>query len=670
MWGRGLNGTASAGNGLRFLAVGLMGVVVDVACFQAMLFLGAAVAPAQVTSFLVAVFFNYALNARWAFAQAARNLDRPGWALYARFLAVCLLALFLRSAALSVMIETFGWAPQPAVLIGIVGAAAVNFAGAAFFVFPRRTAEAAPATRWAGAAVAVVAYVLLLKLAFMGLVDLTPEEAYYWGYAQWLDIGYLDHPPMVAWLIWLSTSLVGDCEIGVRLPALACSAAAATFVFLLARNLVNRAAAFRSVLLFAVLPVYFAVGFMTLPDAPLYAAWAGCLYFLERALIGDRPRAWWGAGLCLGLGMLSKYTIALLAPATLAFVLLDAPSRRWLRRPHPYVACLLAGAIFSPVLIWNIRNEWASFAFQSTRRLSEHATFSLHLLVASVLVLLTPVGVVAVVKALASPPGGSHRQKFRRRRRLFALAYMLVPLGVFVAFSLGHPPKLNWTGPIWLAVLPLIAQQIVPKHGSAGWWTRWAPRLWLPTVTALLVIYGGMLYALHLGLPEVPGSGRMETPLAWQEMAERTDAIAGEVEAQTGTTPIIAGMDRYGITSELAFYQKRLRQQAQNISARHLFGSGSLMWRVWSPAGRTVGRDVLLVAFDERDFKKKSVTRWFERMGDISAEPIRKNGRTVAHFYWRIGHGYRDPDDPPLLCPPSAALLPPRRFCNVSVILA
>ena len=41
-----------------------------------------------------------------------------------------------------------------------------------------------------------------------------PEETYYWNYSRHLDIGYLDHPPMVGWLIWLGTAVFGD--YGVR----------------------------------------------------------------------------------------------------------------------------------------------------------------------------------------------------------------------------------------------------------------------------------------------------------------------------------------------------------------------------------------------------------------------------------------------------------------------
>ena len=45
--------------------------------------------------------------------------------------------------------------------------------------------------------------------------DLIYDEAYYWHYAQELSWGYFDHPPMVAFLIKLS-SYVADGELGVR----------------------------------------------------------------------------------------------------------------------------------------------------------------------------------------------------------------------------------------------------------------------------------------------------------------------------------------------------------------------------------------------------------------------------------------------------------------------
>jgi hypothetical protein len=50
------------------------------------------------------------------------------------------------------------------------------------------------------------------------------------------------------------------------------------------------------------------------------------------------------------------------------------PDWRWrlLRSPWPWGAALIALAVFSPVLIWNVGHDWASFRFQLVRAVAEH----------------------------------------------------------------------------------------------------------------------------------------------------------------------------------------------------------------------------------------------------------------------------------------------------------
>ena len=301
---------------------------------------------------------------------------------------------------------------------------------------------------------------VLLRLAYLPWVNLFPEEAYYWNYSQHLDYGYLDHPPMVAWLIYLGVACFGHNEFGVRFFALACSLVTSFFAFRLTARLYGRKAGETTVLLVQLLPFFFMSGWIMTPDAPLTACWAGTLYFLVRVFFDERAGAWPGVGVCLGIGLLSKYTIALLGPAALLFLWLDQPSRRWFRHPAAYGGALLAVAVFSPVIVWNFAHHWASFAFQSTGRLHESRRFALPSLLGSILLILTPVGVILAFQSL----------RIRRdepapeaRRRLFAQVFTLLPLLVFVAFSLVHRVKLNWTGPLWLAVLPRIAERLTPR---------------------------------------------------------------------------------------------------------------------------------------------------------------------------------------------------------------
>lgn len=122
---------------------------------------------------------------------------------------------------------------------------------------------------WRVLAISLISFSVLLRLAFIGIVDLLPEEAYYWAYAQNLDFSYFDHPPMVAWLIRLGTTLLGNTELAVRISSWVCSLVAVTYLFGLAYNLYGKTAACVSAILLAVLPIYFSVEFAMTPDAPL-----------------------------------------------------------------------------------------------------------------------------------------------------------------------------------------------------------------------------------------------------------------------------------------------------------------------------------------------------------------------------------------------------------------
>ncbi len=76
----------------------------------------------------------------------------------------------------------------------------------------------------------------LVRGLFASATPLIHDEAYYWLWSRHLDWSYLDHPPMIAYLIRLAT-LGGDGELWVRLPALLLGPAIAYALFLLGREL-------------------------------------------------------------------------------------------------------------------------------------------------------------------------------------------------------------------------------------------------------------------------------------------------------------------------------------------------------------------------------------------------------------------------------------------------
>jgi dolichol-phosphate mannosyltransferase len=454
----------------------------------------------------------------------------------------------------------------------------------------------------------------------------------------------LDHPPMVAWLIRAATAVFGQTEFGVRAGALLCGAITSIFVYKLTRNLFGAATALAALLLVQALPFFFLSGLLMTPDAPLAAAWAASLYFLERALIGNQSRAWRFAGISLGVGMISKYSIALLGPVAAAFMAWDPQSRRWWTRSPPYVGALLALAVFSPVIIWNAQHDWASFAFQTSRRLAETPQFALHKLIGSIIVLITPTGLLAVIAALLARRSADETPDAARRRRLFNLA-ILVPVSVFVLFSLRHEVKLDWTGAPWTAALPAMAFVMVNKD-LGGRFARWIRAAWMPTILGLLLIYGAGLHYLVLGLPGVGYDEHIEIiPVGWRSLSAHVLETANAYREKTGIEPLIVGMDRYAIASELSFYGGAHMATGLQTANSHLFGGMGLMYGQWLPPKSQDGRNLLLVAFSPGELGDKYIHARVESLGPIEDDALMRDGVLIRHYYHRMAFNYRARDD-------------------------
>jgi len=609
----------------------LLAPLIDIAAFCALMAAGVSLRAGNALACAAGIVVTWVL--RWQAMNAAERQSQDGQ-LYLRILIIGFMGLFLRGGALALLTQRWGWPPQLAIVLVVALGLAVTLPG-----FSYAASEAAKKP-WR-LAIGLIAYAVVLRLIYAGSVEMMPEEAYYWSYSRHLDFGYLDHPPMVAWLIRLGTGLFGQTEFGVRAGALCCGAVTSVFVYKLARNLFGEAGALAALLLAQTLPYFFLSGFLMTPDAPLAAAWAASLYFLERALIGNQSRAWWLAGVSLGIGMISKYSIAILAPVTMAFMVWDPNSRHWLRRKEPYLAALLALALFSPVLVWNAQHEWASFAFQTSRRIAEAPQFALHKLIGSIIVLITPTGLLAVAGVLWTwPHPREGLAEAARRRRLFTLA-ILVPLAVFAAFSLRHEVKLDWTGPLWTAALPAMAFAMIAVDAKIGRLSAWIRAAWMPTMITMLLLYGAGLHYLVLGLPGLRYGKHIEVvPVGWRNLSAHIVETANAYARPGGAPVLIVGMDRYAIASELAFYGGARTPTGLETANSHLFGGMGLMYERWMPREAQEHRNLLLVAWTRGELEDKAIEAHVGRLGPIEDDVLVRDGILIRHYYHRLAFDY------------------------------
>jgi 4-amino-4-deoxy-L-arabinose transferase-like glycosyltransferase len=207
-----------------------------------------------------------------------------------------------------------------------------------------------------------------IRLVAGAVTHLTEDEAYYRLWAQHLDFGYFDHPPMIAWWIRAGTGLCGDTALGVRLfPALA-SGLNTWLIGDLARRLGgDERTAFRAGLWYNATLTVCLGGMLATPDSPASFFWTLTVWCLAGAWSSVRAGWWIAAGFAAGLGVLSKYSALFLAPGVLLWLALVPAGLQRLKKPGPWLAAAIAGALFAVNVAWNAQNHWESFEKQFGR---------------------------------------------------------------------------------------------------------------------------------------------------------------------------------------------------------------------------------------------------------------------------------------------------------------
>lgn len=433
----------------------------------------------------------------------------------------------------------------------------------------------------------VIFLAFIIRVIAIGNISLIPEETYYWNYANHLDWSYFDHPPMVAYLIKIATTILGTNEFSVRLPALLCWCVAGFYSFKLS-NKISLNTGIYAVYLLSILPFFFIQSIIMTPDLPLIAAWSACLYYLFEILIKDKTNAWYKLGLCFGLGMISKYTLALLVPTTILYMFMDKKSLKKLLTPYPYIATIIAGIIFTPVFYWNAKHQWASFTFQTTQRFTSGYEFSLHEIIGLLILFLTPIGIIGLFRMLK----GNNCQNIAVKHLRFIQIYTAFPLGFFMLFSIFHTTKFNWIGPGLLAAIPWLAFELSTFKKKFN-------KPWTITAALLLATYMSVFVVIMTGRPIIIYNAFLQKFSDWDNFYSQIKLITDKISQKTHTPTVIVPLDKYNIASELSFYQAKHHANNLKMYGRNIFGQDALMYNYWYK-GESLKNKNILVIHDDR----------------------------------------------------------------------
>jgi hypothetical protein len=327
----------------------------------------------------------------------------------------------------------------------------------------------------------------LLHLAVVGRYGYFRDELYYVACGERLAWGYVDHPPLVAVVARVATSLFGTSLLGLRILPILAGSAVVLAAGLLARELGGRRfAQGLAGLCVMVAPVFlFTFHYLSMNVFDVLF-WTLGAWIVARLLRTENPRLWLAFGALAGVGLLNKWSYLFFGFGVVLGLVLT-PARRQLLTPWPWLGGALAGLLVLPHVLWEVAQGWPTLEFIA------NATANKNIALSPVDFLLEQ---VLQVQPLTLPVwlGGLIALLVASRLRTFrplGWAY-LGALGVLLA----QAAKAYYLAPVY----PLLF-----AAGGAFWesWSEQAGRRWLRIALPAVLLLGGTATA-PLTLPVLP----------------------------------------------------------------------------------------------------------------------------------------------------------------------
>jgi dolichol-phosphate mannosyltransferase len=340
--------------------------------------------------------------------------------------------------------------------------------------------------------------------------------------------------------------------------------------------------------------------------------------------------------------MLAKYTISLLVLSLLLFVFIVPSQRKWLAKPVVYFSACIAVLLFLPVIYWNYTNDWSSFSFQTTRRIERESMFSLHYLILHIFILLGPLGCYLYVNSITKLTNFQFKSLNKKPTtkifRYYFYFFTLVPLSVFIYFSLSHYPRFHWTAPVWLAVIPFMAHSISPTFLNHT--RRQLANFVIYFGTAIALIYLIIFNFASLGIPANKYT-RFVDHYYWKEVAAEIHQLEKDIMLSHGKRPVIIGLSKWSIASALRFYD--IDKDRDNILSRNALGRTASMFEEWTNPDTWAGHPAIFVAINPKDLNSDYLTLYSIGLNPSQKLDIYHSKNKLRELHLRIADEYSPP---------------------------
>ena len=372
-------------------------------------------------------------------------------------------------------------------------------------------------------------------------LELYADEAQYWRWGQSLEWGYYSKPPMIAWVIYASTAILGDSEWAIRFFAPIFHAVAATILFLLSRRMFNPTAALFTVITYLFMPGIILSSGVISTDGVLFPFWCLALHLFWR--LREKNLGWLGTatlGAAIGLGFLSKYAMLYFAIGVVLTCLVDKPTRVAVLSPKGTAFVAVTVAVFAPHMIWNAANEFKTVSHTVDNANLGGELFNLdHFpkFIGDQMGVFGPVAFVALITGiiflrpraeLADLGDAAHAQRAKETW----LACFIIPVLVIIAaqavLSRAHA---NWAATAYPAASVFMGGFLLRARG-------WRPAFWAGI--GLQVIVGTLAITLAMAPPSWSAALGRDNDLkrvrGWEDLSEQ---LAREIERLQPTALVV-----------------------------------------------------------------------------------------------------------------------------------
>ena len=457
---------------------------------------------------------------------------------------------------------------------------------------------------------------IALRIFFISNTLLIDDEAYYAMYARHLSWGYIDHGPVIAYLIRLFT-IFGENSFTVRLGALTLLIILTVFLYRFGKTYFNEATGIIMSLGISANMLFHTNAVVITPDVPLAFFTIMAIIYYYKAYFID-AKYLYAAGILLGLAVLSKVSALFPAVGIILFPFVIQGKRHFLSDIRFYGSLVAALLVFIPFIIWNLQNDLAFVRYQGSHVTSSGSWSDFRGLWLSLLVTIGPVFFYySVIKP------------FLLLKRLLSISpeltyftiVTIIPTIYFLVHSVFSRMEVNWPAPIFSGGLFLFGILLGEN------WPVYRKRFIFQVGFSLLLI---LIVTVQTFWPFLPIKGKIDVTNRYHIY----NAFPSELKAYLQAYPELQNKrllaDNYQIPSMINFYlNPSLEASALSINYHET------LYSFLYQDGMFVGKDFLFLKRG-KTFPKK-FTPYFDDAILLQLFESKRLGQKVAGYsLWSV----------------------------------